>query len=929
MQKRERHTGFVLVVTLMVVAVMAGALTAIGTRVRLATRMGITREAQAQSRRTALAALDLALAHLQRVSGPDQRFSACADITSESPVKQPSWTGVWNRSEGGTALTSWLVSGNHGIDPLAVTLAAAPDPSNPPADHEVLLVDRGTVSRLDQRIKIAKVPITLPRVLTAGSSGEGETTVGHFAYWIGDEGIKASMVAGAGSVPLDYDNTMPPADAALGIAAGSDWHLDADARMRLLQMRLSGPRSDLLFLGFEPDALVMRMARVVSRTQLPMLSEQLTRSQARAHFHAITDCARAVAVDHYGVNARLRRDLSDTPDVEDVALRQMLLNRPRHSTGPGDARHAIAGACDPAFSVNAVGFSTGPVLTECVIRLHFYRNAVDESLWMIREVQAELWNPNSSSISPGENGLDLDISGWPEVEVTYGAHRVKVDLAMHLGRFPVDRNTLWQPGEIAVLKGHGILGQAGLGGAIRVSAIGALPHEPGVDRLGVRWPAMTAAASMRYAIMADGVPIARYEPEIPYEAADLMVSPAEALLPASLGFGFALRNDLSFWMDGAREDARDPRSCTVRGAMIEPATGGTSWSTRPDENTADILLGGDGVFNSHHRYCCAELPRQEIVSVAELQHLVTARPHGVGNPWGGSANALFDRYFLSTIPRWAAFDPSAPVSLPNPFIELRAPSAAPIPPGRRDEAAGHESRFLLDRDHAASFLLIRGSFNVNSTSAEAWKTVLAGVSLPEWTYGSAASTSLLNAHFRFAHTAGHFAADPYSAPSASDAYLRGVRMLAPGQVDVMAESMVRSLSRRGAPFGSLAEFINSGFLERAIADAGINAGLPAALARSPAWLTQADVLGSIAPFIVPRSDTFLLRCYGDVQNPTTGAIEARAWCEAIVQRVPSLTAPAAGVTGEPDDVLEADPAKYPRGRKFIVIRFRWLGPADI
>ncbi len=926
---RDRHGGFVLIAMLLVVAVIAAVIATLGMRIRVETRLGAAREAEEQSRRTALAAMDLALAHLQRLAGPDQRFTARADLVSESPVRQPSWTGVWDNAAGPAVVRSWLVSGNHDLNPLAVTPEMALDPSVPPADNEVLLVDRGTVSRLDQRVKVATVPITIPQALLAGPGDDREATVGHFAYWVGDEGIKTSVAGANGVTPLDYDNSMPLGDAGFEIAAGSDWQGDADAGLRLRQMRLSGARSDLLFPGFDPAAQAAGLARVVRRLQLPLVSPMITRAQARGLFHSVTDCSRAVVVDHTAPRARLRRDLSDTPDVQDVALRRMLVNRPRDASEPSEPHHTVSGACDPTLSEYGVGFSVGPVLTECGLRLHFFRNASDASLWMIREVQVELWNPNTSPLSAETESLELAIHGWPEIDVSYGEHRLKIDLASHLGRFTMDRNTHWGPGEILVLKGHDVLDASGVRAAVQISATGTLPHDPEADRLTVSWPARTAAESLQYVLAVGGAPVARYEPEVPYEAVELAVMPAEVQEAVTLGFGFALKNDLSYWMDGAREDARDPRSYVVRGGMIETSPSATSWSARPGENRAEIALDDDTVFNVGRTYCCVELPRQEIVSVGQFQHLVSPRPNAVGNPWGGPANALFDRYFLSTIPRWAAFNPSDPLPLPNPFIELRAPSAAPIPLGERAAASDGSSRFLLDRDHAASFLLIRGAFNVNSTSVQAWQAVLAGASIPGWRYGRGAHASLTNAHFRFAHTAQQFAADPYALPSAADAYSRGVRTLTPNQVEAMSESLVRSLRRRGVPFTSLAGFIAAGVLEQAIADAGINEDLPPSWARSPAWLTQADVLSAIAPFIVPRSDTFLLRCYGDVRNPVTGEIEARSWCEATVQRVPSLTPPARGAVIAAGDVVEPDPEKYPFGRKFIVTGFRWLGPADI
>ena len=59
---------------------------------------------------------------------------------------------------------------------------------------------------------------------------------------------------------------------------------------------------------------------------------------------------------------------------------------------------------------------------------------------------------------------------------------------------------------------------------------------------------------------------------------------------------------------------------------------------------------------------------------------------------------------------------------------------------------------------------------------------------------------------------------------------------------------------------------------------------------------------------LPRSDTFVIRAYGEAADGS------RAWCEAVVQRV-----------SEP--VSSAPMMKF--GRQFKQIRFRWLSPAEI
>lgn len=94
---------------------------------------------------------------------------------------------------------------------------------------------------------------------------------------------------------------------------------------------------------------------------------------------------------------------------------------------------------------------------------------------------------------------------------------------------------------------------------------------------------------------------------------------------------------------------------------------------------------------------------------------------------------------------------------------------------------------------------------------------------------------------------------------------------------------------------------------------------------APKYITQADILAKIGAGLTARSDTFTIRAYGEVVNPTTGDISSRSWCEAVVQRLPAYVedsvdpwaAPAAG----------SDSQTF--GRKFQIISFRWLSPNEI
>lgn len=94
----------------------------------------------------------------------------------------------------------------------------------------------------------------------------------------------------------------------------------------------------------------------------------------------------------------------------------------------------------------------------------------------------------------------------------------------------------------------------------------------------------------------------------------------------------------------------------------------------------------------------------------------------------------------------------------------------------------------------------------------------------------------------------------------------------------------------------------------------------------PGWITQADVLQVIGPVISARSDTFRIRAYGECLDPNTGTPVARAWCEAVVQRMPEYVDGIDQMTDRPSDLTPVN-AKF--GRRFKTVSFKWLSPDEI
>ncbi|NNC89413.1 MAG: hypothetical protein HKN82_13225 [Akkermansiaceae bacterium] len=321
-------------------------------------------------------------------------------------------------------------------------------------------------------------------------------------------------------------------------------------------------------------------------------------------------------------------------------------------------------------------------------------------------------------------------------------------------------------------------------------------------------------------------------------------------------------------------------------------------------------------------------------------------------------HTLWDEFFLST---------GTPAGK-GAFLE--DPDAAPLPNGRHVLAPATRSSAtperLGDLHHAAAHLMVDGAFNVNSTSVDAWKALLAS------TRGlDAAAGTPLTSFSRFRHAPGE--AWGGGDPSDRDAW-SGFRALTDEEIGRLAEQLVIQVKQRG-PFLSLSDFVNRrlkndktgmmGPLQAAIEAAGLNDAFhrpedlpkgsistfgllrdevgdyrhpdniddattldqmlkpPSKAWGAPGYLTQADVLQVIGPALSARSDTFLVRSYGEAVD-ADGAVRARAWCEAVVQRTtlpihPDSTGLDSRRQGAPDDF----------GRRFEIVSFRWLHPDEV
>ena len=371
--------------------------------------------------------------------------------------------------------------------------------------------------------------------------------------------------------------------------------------------------------------------------------------------------------------------------------------------------------------------------------------------------------------------------------------------------------------------------------------------------------------------------------------------------------------------------------------------------------------------------------------------------------------AVWDKYFVSGVPSaWTQSDIDGGRILPNGRMAYYARDGAMPSLANVKFNGGTDNAYAK----AAANLMVKGSFNINSTSEEAWRAVLAS------TYQIPANTAYADSGDNIASIApiprfsgnqnlssvATIPANTTNTMTSNWRYLGNRGLLwssattstLPAIVNELARTIVAEIRARGAngPCLSVADFVNRRITSDTAADKdrGIKGTLQTAIdsmvpssstltgaqnspevnpwfftgngipvvasdkpvtawktehflggsssvvapyngfatrsALSPKYLTQADLLSVLGPILSARSDTFLIRTYGDVKNPITGAITGRAWCEALVQRLPDYinsTADAAEVA--PTILTNTDNKKL--GRRLKLVSFRWLTPSDI
>lgn len=365
-------------------------------------------------------------------------------------------------------------------------------------------------------------------------------------------------------------------------------------------------------------------------------------------------------------------------------------------------------------------------------------------------------------------------------------------------------------------------------------------------------------------------------------------------------------------------------------------------------------------------------------------------------------DALWDDYFVSSLADQTRPGASTASSLGDNIRRLTTDEKLPNSRYIRHQNGRAPSQIETELQGtdgyltSARHLMVDGMFNVNSTSVDAWYALFSGIRERKAIYRDASGNlneivvpkdkRIVLTRFN-TEVSDKEMANPTSGITMPDGTKgwSGVRFLDDVELKNLAQECVKQVKLRG-PFLNFSEFINRrlsndklgimGALQSAIdyddaapesgsinyryknspalritqSDLGVAAtgdvtkrfSTPEAvegsrLAGIPGYVIQSDLLKPIANTLSVRDDTFLIRAYGESLD-AKGNVMARAWCEAIVQRVPEYHDPANSAEtsvreidndGAFKDSGKLSPENLRFGRRFVVESFRWLNKNEV
>lgn len=165
--------GFALVVTLSLMILLTVIAVGLLSLSSVSLRSSGASSAQSTARANARLAMMLAIGQLQKSAGRDQSVTGPASLGQGGLLTNSNWTGAW-KSDDPTSTPTWLVSGEN------------PNPAN-------ALTATNSAYLWKQTTSVKPQTAASGEILRAAWLNVDTNTKGRFAYWVGDEGIKAKV----------------------------------------------------------------------------------------------------------------------------------------------------------------------------------------------------------------------------------------------------------------------------------------------------------------------------------------------------------------------------------------------------------------------------------------------------------------------------------------------------------------------------------------------------------------------------------------------------------------------------------------------------------------------------------------------------------------------------------------------------------------
>lgn len=488
---RRRCAGSVLLVTLLVVSLLMVVVLSLTVWVRMELRSTAGQLHLEEARANARMALMLAIGELQAAAGPDQRTTATADLAARNlagdrlaagnaPANNDPlnlggggrgltavaegtrfWTGVWENLDSpedlyfqppAPRLLQWLVSGNHaqitfepnlspnwsslqqmrlslGGDLEGVVLVGGGSAGTEPQSQTVL--ENFGAGPADQETPRDRW-VVAPLISLAPGTGTG----GRFAYWVGDEGVKARYNL------IDPPQTTDAVRARIAHRVAAEMATAAEesqpANTPLTTPLTNVPAfayDDYPFSGNRSDVDVAHLAHIASNAQKELLRTPalagIHPERLQKRFHALTLHSRGVLSDSR--SGGLKQDLSlafETP----VVFQQMFTGNPAlilpgnvsPDTGPvwETVRDFYAFAQRPSVTIDLDSVTPGPhspapVMMELRFLFKFSPNDTTNTWHLHTNLAVGFANPYTVPLSTSGLTLAFDQVGKDYLSNTY------------------------------------------------------------------------------------------------------------------------------------------------------------------------------------------------------------------------------------------------------------------------------------------------------------------------------------------------------------------------------------------------------------------------------------------------------------------------------------------------------------------------------